>query len=422
MKKKILCLALVIYLILPYMFSIISHGAGDDVTFTISEINAARGETVVVPINMDCTKNFVAANFEVYYSSDNLEYLPYTENGNTTYTPNCGSTILSEGSPIGTLLINSAIPGELKIGYMSTSQPGVAGKEGDFLKLRFKVKDNANFGTSSISMRATTLKDSNGNDLDEEINDGMISILSGITMNNSTMQLTTESPENQGSLSVSPVTGLICNPVTWTSSNNSVATVEANSNSIASTSAQVTAHSAGTAIITASVGGVNATCTVTVTSSQPQYTFNINTPKWTFLPVSQIRNLNISFNPTTAGSGKTITWSSSNTAVATIDSTGKITALSEGTTTITAVDNNNVSSSNTYTLHVDGLLGDFDDDNNITSYDAYKALDLSTDQGSEISTPTADQIVVLDVDRDEDIKSNDAYLILKHSVGIINSF
>lgn len=104
-----------------------------------------------------------------------------------------------------------------------------------------------------------------------------------------------------------------------------------------------------------------------------------------------------------ASNGKTIIWSSSKTDIATI---------------ITVSDGEKNAS---YTLNVNGMLGDSDNDTQITSYDAYRALFLSVNQGIEIQNDE-DEVVSLDVDRDEEITSWDAYRILIFSIGTINEF
>lgn len=413
MKKKILVIGIIICLIIPFAYMIRSNAAGNDVSFTIGSMNAQKGETYTVKVNMNCTTSFSAGNFVLTYDSNVLEYIPYYDEDNEVdYNQNCGQTILnSSGVPNATVLINSDTAGTIKIGYMSTKS--VAGKSGEFLKFKFKVKSNATNGNSNISLTTTTLKDENGNNLDAQYNNGVISVLSAITMNNSTLQLTVG---NQGQLSISSSNGTIFDTVTWTSSNTSVASVTANSDT---KTANVTANSAGSSTITASVGGVSATCVVTVPEPEVVYTISITNPAWTFLPVSQKRALSATFNPSSSATGKTITWSSSNTSVATINSsTGVITAKATGTTTITATDG---TKSNTYTLTVNKTLGDIDDDSKITSYDAYRALVLYANQASG-GTVNANEVVVLDVEKNGNMSSNDAYLILKHSVGLISNF
>ena len=72
-------------------------------------------------------------------------------------------------------------------------------------------------------------------------------------------------------------------------------------------------------------------------------------------------------------------------------------------------------------MSVSGILGDSDNDSQITSYDAYRALLLSINQGVEIQNDE-NEVVSLDVDRDETITSWDAYRILIYSIGTISEF
>ena len=413
MKKKILSLSIIICILLSCMISIISYAVGNDVIFTVNSINAQRGGTITVVVNMNCTNSFSAGNFVLSYDSSVLEYVPYLDGDNDIdYNQNCGSTILNQsGVPIGTIAINSATAGTIRVGYMSTKS--VAGKNGEFLKFKFNVKNNASYGDSSVSLTTTTLKNSEGNSLTPEFVNGKVSILSAISMNINSIEMDIED-ENQ--LSISTSNGTILDTVVWTSSNPGVVNVVPNSDT---KSARIIAVSAGTATITATVGGVTTTCNITVAEPEIPYTINISNPSWTFLPPTQKRSVSVTFNPIEQGEGKTITWSSSNTNVATINSsTGEITAVAEGTTVITATDGNK---SNTYTLTVSGLLGDGDNDSNITSYDAYRALVLYGNQDAGY-TVNQDEVVVLDVERNGSMSSNDAYLILKHSVGLISSF
>lgn len=111
--------------------------------------------------------------------------------------------------------------------------------------------------------------------------------------------------------------------VSWSSSNTSVAIVDSNG--------KVTAKGEGSATITAKFtydgNTYSATCTVVV-----------NKPGVTVNPTSKTIYLGDSFtiSATVKSGGHTITWSSSNTSVATVDSNGKVTAKGAGTATITA--------------------------------------------------------------------------------------
>ena len=119
-------------------------------------------------------------------------------------------------------------------------------------------------------------------------------------------------------------------PTTWSSSNSSVATV--------STSGLVTAvANGGPVTITATAGGKSGTATVTV--AQAVNTVGV-TPGNTTLSAPSARQCSSRPHPDANGnpvSGQSITWTSSNTAVATVSNAGLVTAVANGgPVTITA--------------------------------------------------------------------------------------
>lgn len=119
--------------------------------------------------------------------------------------------------------------------------------------------------------------------------------------------------------------------VSWISSDNTVANID--------DEGRVTAITLGTAVITATVSGKSAQCTVTVSTNFVAIT-SISLNKNTLtLAVDGEEALIATISPTDA-SDKTITWSSSDTKVATVDNVGKVKAIAEGTTEITAMAGN----------------------------------------------------------------------------------
>ena len=115
--------------------------------------------------------------------------------------------------------------------------------------------------------------------------------------------------------------------VTWTTSNAKVATV---------TNGKVTAVSTGTAKVTATTidGNKTASCTVTVNPVVKVTTVSLN--KTTdILTVGSKDTLTVAVAPNNA-TNKTVTWTTSNAKVATVDNTGKVTAVSAGTAKVTA--------------------------------------------------------------------------------------
>ena len=113
--------------------------------------------------------------------------------------------------------------------------------------------------------------------------------------------------------------------VTWTSDNNSIATV---SNGV------VTAKSVGSAVITSKTSnGKVATCKVAVNPIDVT-SISLNETEKT-IEQGKTATIYATVSPSNA-TVKTIKWSSSNTSVATIGTNGKITAKSAGSTKITA--------------------------------------------------------------------------------------
>ena len=116
--------------------------------------------------------------------------------------------------------------------------------------------------------------------------------------------------------------------VTWESSNTNVATVN---------NGTVTALSTGTATITVKTedGEFTDTCTVTVNAADyvPVESVSLNKTSTT-LTVGDTETLTATVQPDGA-SNRTVTWTSSNPSVATVDASGTVTAVSEGTANIT---------------------------------------------------------------------------------------
>ena len=160
----------------------------------------------------------------------------------------------------------------------------------------------------------------------------------------------------------------ITTQVTWSSSNTSVATV--NSSGLA------TAVAAGTATITATSGSISGSTTLTVTSAtlssisvtpaNPSMPVEVTTltvtsatlssisvtPANPSMPVGvsqQFAARGIYSDGTTHDISTQVTWSSSNTSVATVNSSGLVTTVATGSTTIT-VTSGSISGSTTLTV------------------------------------------------------------------------
>lgn len=147
--------------------------------------------------------------------------------------------------------------------------------------------------------------------------------LTGISLNKTTLNLVKGANEANETLTVTPspvdasTSGLV-----WSSSNNNVATVN---------NGKVTAVGNGTATITAKIGNISASCTVNVTTSVTGVSLNKTSLE---LEKGASSTLVATVAPTDA-SNKNVIWKSSDSNVATVDSSGKVTAKGVGTATVT---------------------------------------------------------------------------------------
>jgi len=157
--------------------------------------------------------------------------------------------------------------------------------------------------------------------------------LNGITMSETAATLI---KEEQKQLSVTFAPENASNKtITWTSSDESVATVDQ--------TGKVTAVKAGTATITATYSGAadeaegapSASCVITVQDGVLKLTGITMSDAETLLDEGAQKQLSVTFAPE-AAPDQTITWTSSDETVATVDQTGKVTAVKAGTATITA--------------------------------------------------------------------------------------
>ena len=114
--------------------------------------------------------------------------------------------------------------------------------------------------------------------------------------------------------------------VTWASDNEEVATVE---------NGVVTAVKAGTATITATAGDYSASCVVTVEKKVIAVTGITFDKETATIIEGETTTLVATIEPSNA-TDKTVTWTSDNEEVATVNNSGVVTAVKAGTATITA--------------------------------------------------------------------------------------
>lgn len=115
-------------------------------------------------------------------------------------------------------------------------------------------------------------------------------------------------------------------PATWKSSNPSVASVSGSG-----LAGIVTALKSGTAVITGTADGKSVTCRITVRKVSQKASISLK-PSSVTIYVGKTSQL----KATVTGKSQTVTWTSSNKSVATVDKNGKVKGINNGTATITA--------------------------------------------------------------------------------------
>ena len=126
--------------------------------------------------------------------------------------------------------------------------------------------------------------------------------------------------------------------------------------------------------------------------------------------------LSVSYNPSTTTDDKTVTWSSSNTKVATVSKDGKITAVGAGTATITAKVGNFTATCKV-TVSSKVIKGDVDADGEVTIADALMIFKYKSDE----VTLSSSQLKAADADGNGAVELADALRIFKFKSQEIDS-
>lgn len=161
------------------------------------------------------------------------------------------------------------------------------------------------------------------------------------------------------------------------------------------------------------------TVTVSYEGKTTEFTVTVNKPSITLSESSKSLTAGDTFTliASITPSGQSVTWTSSNTSVATVIG-GTITALVPGTTTITAkFTYNGITYSQTCTIIVTNRLGDVNGDGLVDAADA----DLISRYDAGIIALTSDQLKVGDVNGDGVVDAADAGLISRYDAGFIDN-
>lgn len=126
--------------------------------------------------------------------------------------------------------------------------------------------------------------------------------------------------------------------------------------------------------------------------------------------------LSVSYNPSTTTDDRTVTWTSSNTKVATVSKDGRITAIGAGTATITAKVGNFTATCKV-TVSSKVIKGDVDADGEVTIADALMIFKYKSDE----VTLSSSQLKAADADGNGAVELADALRIFKFKSQEIDS-
>ena len=300
MKKRMLSLLLA----LSMCFSLLvipanaAEPAAISVTADAETLNA--GDTVTVSVSLDSNPGMAFWQLKPLYNASVFEVVEIVKDGDLS--PTIGT------SAAWAYAANSTYTGAI-------------------LKVTFKVKDDAAIGAYELGVALVEAYDEALNDVAINITNPTVTVVpkeipvTSIVLDQTALALNVNETATL-TATVSPDDASF-KTVTWTSSDEAVATVSGG---------VVTAVGVGEATITAQAGDFTATCVVNV-GDVPVTGITLNQSALDLL-VNEKDTLTATVTPDNA-TDKTVTWTSSDEAVATV-SGGVVTAVGAGEATITA--------------------------------------------------------------------------------------
>lgn len=285
--------------------------AAEQLTFTVSadKTELHRGDTVTLSVNM--SGNTIGTGLSIVFTYDDsiLEYQGGASVGEVG--TGCFATDLNDTKSGMIQAVLITLNSQLNNGTVFTAA--------------FKVKDTARGGVSTAI--SAEMSDDSYNLVDYEVQNNAASMkvvvpVTGISLNKQALTLGKGVEETLQAV-LTPADSE--ETVVWSSSDTSVATVDK--------TGKVTAVGKGTTTITAKAGSFSATCKVTV--NIPLQGISIKGTTST-IKKNQTAQLSVVYDPTDTTDDRSVTWSSSDNTIATVNNNGLVTALKDGKATITA--------------------------------------------------------------------------------------
>jgi len=339
-----------------FIFSMFYVFAGENNKISIEKIeSASRGEELDISVNLESVKEYNSAMVEIEFDNTVLEYTGATPAtvGNpsaskknqiamTCVAPNSDEEI-AETNETGIIQIACVIPTEGK----------TVNEDIELAELYFDVLSDAKGGKSMIEITKSAMGkeiDSEKETLTVDTEDGYVIVTAHVDLE--TVELTKATYELQKgandtlTVSYEPADTTDDKTFTYVSSDENVVSVDG--------TGKMTAKAVGSATITVTAFGKELTADVTVVNHITAVTISGSKHE---LSKDEELQLSAVITPADTSDDKTITWTSSNTSIATVDNTGKVTAIAGGETIITAISTNNIV--DTYAINVVVPMIDF---------------------------------------------------------------
>jgi len=352
--KKITSLVLITIILLSNIIPSVALAieGTPELKVEVSKSNLQRGEEYTASVNFkdNGSKDCEGFNFMLKYDSDVLEVISAdTANTGMLVTPNTG--VIGE--------VNYFAMGSQALSY-----------EGSLITVKFKVKDNAVGGTTSLRIES---------DEKYPISNSSAEIPTTVTNQSVKVEIPVQSIElSEKSLSIKESethkleaiytpTDTTQKNVKWSSSDESIAKI--------SQDGTITALTRGKTTITATTeNGTTASCDVTVTREIGSVILDKSS-----ISLDKGESTKITATiPTDTDGDKTISWTTSDSSVATVSNDGTVTAVDRGEAIITATTANGKKA--ICAVNVSVKLKSIAFEGNITE----KTFNLGVDQSNEM--------------------------------------
>lgn len=399
MKKtntKIVIVLLVIALLIKIIPINISKATSNTIFKVISQ-DGQVGDEITVSIDMANEAEFAAGNFELTYDNSKLEYVSYdkgailntgimalvnpdTENSKISiaYTANPADTnqlksagnllkvkfkIKDNAQGIATVLFNCTILKKsdgtevensieqdnvsiLKhISSIELNKSNITLNKGDEEILQLTILPESTTDDKTITWTSSNTKvatvDNNGKVT--AVTSGKANIIAKVGQNIANCSITVLAPLNSISLNESNIellkgqskrVSILYDPIDTTDNKNAIWTSNDSKIAKVNQDGTIMGISKGTTTITVKVGEKTDSINVNV-KEIPLNSIVINKSEITLLK-GKTEKISVLYNPEDTTDGKEVTWKSEDEKIATISLDGTITAISEGTTIITA--------------------------------------------------------------------------------------